>query len=247
MAEPNADHGAVDAQFNALLAQQSSAPVAPLRHFRRIATGIDTSSIRGVLQAHPELWDGWMHKHETPKMFGVKPRLVGPEMPLWDGIRDGRFREALFIRWFVRDSVSLPWSSGQRKPMECKPSLDEIAPWTRDTVNAIVDIVKPIEVGAIDLVNLHAGERIWPHTDGPPECSRCKVVGATECRYVRRYPQRFHLVITSNPNCWMEAGGERVCMAPGELWWFNWGVEHSVTNAGKTDRIHLILDASLHE
>jgi hypothetical protein len=51
------------------------------------------------------------------------------------------------------------------RPGNAVLSLDEIAPWTRDTVNAIVDIVKPIEVGAIDLVNLHAGERIWPHTD----------------------------------------------------------------------------------
>ena len=202
-----------------------------------------------MLESHPELWDGWMDKHETPKMrrfreiYGVNPLLVGPDMPFWDGIRDGCFREALFIRWFVRDTVALPWSSGPRKPFECKPPVGEIAPWTRDTVNTIVDIVKPVEVGAIYLVSLNAGMRIEPHTDGLPNCSRCVALGETECRYTQRYSHRFHLVIASNPDCWMEAGGERVCMLPGELWWFNSRAEHSVTNAGNTDRIHLLFDA----
>ena len=115
-----------------------------------------------MLESHPELWDGWMDKHETPKMrrfreiYGVNPLLVGPDMPFWDGIRDGCFREALFILWFVRDTVALPWSSEPRKPFECKPPVGEIAPWTRDTVNTIVDIVKPVEVGAIYLVSLNA-------------------------------------------------------------------------------------------
>jgi Aspartyl/Asparaginyl beta-hydroxylase len=214
-----------------------------VNHFRQIATGIDTSSIRAMLEAHPLIWNGWMDKHETPKIHGVSPRLVGPDMPFWDGIRDGRFREALFIRWFVRDSVALPWSSEPRKPFDCKPPLGETAPWTRDTVNAIADIVKPVEVGAIYLVNVNAGQRIWPHTDGLPNCSRCIALSATECRYARRYPERFHLVITSNPDCWMESGGERVCMLPGELWWFDWRVEHGVTNEGNTDRVHLLFDA----
>jgi hypothetical protein len=158
----------------------------PMNHFRRIACDIDTSSIRAFLDSQPEIWNGWMDKHETPIVHGVKPRLVGPEMPFWDGIRDGRFREALFLRWFA----------GPHKPMECAPDIALIAQWARSTVSTIAALVGATEIGCIDLVNLRAGERIWPHVDGPPECSRCRAAGVSMCQYVKRYPHRFHCVIT---------------------------------------------------
>jgi hypothetical protein len=49
------------------------------------------------------------------------------------------------------------------------------------------------------------------------------------------------MVLESSPRCIFNAGGKSVHMAPGELWWFNHQVEHSVTNSG-LDRTHIIVD-----
>lgn len=82
------------------------------------------------------------------------------------------------------------------------------------------------DLGRLMIVNLKAGGEITPHTD--------------EGAYAR-YFARFHLVLESSPACIFTAGGESVHMAPGELWWFNHQVEHSVVNNGP-DRTHLIMD-----
>lgn len=82
------------------------------------------------------------------------------------------------------------------------------------------------ELGRIMVVKLKAGGEITPHTD--------------EGAYAR-YFARVHLVLESAPVCIFAAGGESVHMAPGELWWFNHQVEHSVVNSGP-DRTHVIID-----
>jgi quercetin dioxygenase-like cupin family protein len=81
-------------------------------------------------------------------------------------------------------------------------------------------------LGRIMIVRLKTGGEIAPHID--------------EGAYARYYA-RFHLVLESNPACVFKAGGELVHMAPGELWWFNHQVEHSVVNNGP-DRTHIIVD-----
>ncbi|HEX5461879.1 MAG TPA: aspartyl/asparaginyl beta-hydroxylase domain-containing protein [Steroidobacteraceae bacterium] len=88
--------------------------------------------------------------------------------------------------------------------------------------------VQARDIGRVMAVKLLEGAAVTPHTD--------------EGRYAR-YFARFHLVLSSSPTCWFFAGGEKVNMAPGELWWFNHQVEHEVRNGGP-ERIHLIMDAT---
>lgn len=99
-------------------------------------------------------------------------------------------------------------------------------PATFDLLMRAARAVQAREVGRVMIVKLQAGGRITPHTD--------------EGAYAR-YFARFHVVLTSSSHCWFYAGGERVNMAPGELWWFNHQVEHEVRNGGP-ERIHLIVD-----
>lgn len=99
-------------------------------------------------------------------------------------------------------------------------------PATLDLLARMARAVQAREVGRAMVVRLRAGGRVAPHVD---------------CGQYARYFARFHLVLTSSPECWFHAGGERVNMAPGELWWFNHQVEHEVRNGGE-DRIHLIVD-----
>jgi hypothetical protein len=128
---------------------------------------------------------------------------------------------------------------------DCAPGLDSVAEWARDTVSAIAALIGARDLGHITLIMMRAATTLPPHTDGMGggKCARCQAVGASQCLYFARFPNRFHCVITSNSDCWFEAGGETVCMRPGELWWFNQKVEHGVRNAGNTDRIHLLFDA----
>ena len=82
------------------------------------------------------------------------------------------------------------------------------------------------ELGRIMIVRLKAGGEITPHTD--------------QGAYARYYA-RFHLALESSPGCRFRCGPEEIYMAPGELWWFNHQVEHSVVNNGP-DRTHIIVD-----
>lgn len=103
--------------------------------------------------------------------------------------------------------------------------LNEL-PATLDVLVRVLQMSQAREVGRVMLVKLLPQGHVTPHVD--------------EGRYAEHFA-RFHLVFTSSPDCHFCAGGERVVMAPGELWWFNHRVEHEVRNGG-TDRIHLIVD-----
>lgn len=106
----------------------------------------------------------------------------------------------------------------------------EHLPATLDLLLRTVRVLQAREVGRVMLVKLREGGRVTPHVD--------------EGRYAR-YFARFHLVLTSSPDVWFRAGGEKVNMAPGELWWFNHQVEHEVRNMAGPARIHLIVDATV--
>lgn len=101
----------------------------------------------------------------------------------------------------------------------------ESFPKTLELIRIVVEFLKAREIGRIMLVRLDEGGCIRPHVD--------------EGTYAR-YFARFHLVIDSM-GCRFRCGEEYVTMLPGELWWFNHQVVHSVINRGKP-RTHLIMD-----
>lgn len=121
---------------------------------------------------------------------------------------------ALWLRWSPSAAVAP------------KPDISEIVYWARETVQTIVLVVGAVGVGFVSLHRLKAGHTIKPHTDSNGNF---------------RF-SRFHLVLTSTPRCLFTVDDETVHMAPGELWWFNHQLTHSVTNGGP-DRVHLIFDA----
>ncbi|MBV8652221.1 MAG: aspartyl/asparaginyl beta-hydroxylase domain-containing protein [Alphaproteobacteria bacterium] len=77
------------------------------------------------------------------------------------------------------------------------------------------------------IVKLKPGGRIAPHVD--------------EGAYAAA-TRRYHLPIATNPLAWLEAGGERLHLPAGTLWWFDKHALHRGGNDGATDRIHLIVD-----
>ena len=57
---------------------------------------------------------------------------------------------------------------------------------------------------------------------------------------------RLHVPVTTNPDVDFRLGGHRVEMAPGSIWYLRLSDPHSVANRGQTDRIHLVIDATVN-
>lgn len=84
------------------------------------------------------------------------------------------------------------------------------------------------EKESIRLLNLKPGSVIKEHTD-----------------YNLGYEDgifRIHIPITTNENVHFFIDSKEVKMLPGEGWYGNFNLPHSVRNDGKTDRIHLVMD-----
>ncbi|RIJ45551.1 aspartyl/asparaginyl beta-hydroxylase domain-containing protein [Maribellus luteus] len=89
------------------------------------------------------------------------------------------------------------------------------------------------EVTAVRLLRLGAGAVIQPHTDH-------------ELGYENGY-FRLHVPVVTNPGVKFLLDGDRLRMLPGECWYINANFEHSVSNAGTSDRVHLVVDGIRNE
>lgn len=58
---------------------------------------------------------------------------------------------------------------------------------------------------------------------------------------------RLHVPVVTNPDVEFVLKGERVVMNEGECWYLNLGEPHRVANRGRTDRVHLVIDATLND
>lgn len=78
------------------------------------------------------------------------------------------------------------------------------------------------------LLRLHAGSNIAEHVDRALDFDEGEV--------------RIHIPIVTSEQVRFYLDGSRLVMAPGECWYTNVNLPHSVQNSGATDRIHLVLD-----
>lgn len=101
---------------------------------------------------------------------------------------------------------------------------DELAP----LINAVSTVVDMQELGRILIVKLKPGGHVKAHSD--------------EGKYADHY-SRFHIVLTTNPDCTNTTGGESTHWPAATAWWFDHKQMHTADNGGDTDRIHIIVDA----
>lgn len=94
-------------------------------------------------------------------------------------------------------------------------------------LHTILKTVCATKVGRVMIVSLKAHGAIDRHFDD----------GAYAAHY-----DRVHLSLQSEIGNTFECGGDVAHMLPGELWWLNHRVEHSVVNASDRARLHLIVD-----
>lgn len=86
---------------------------------------------------------------------------------------------------------------------------------------------------AVRLMKLTPGSEIREHSD-----------------YTLAYEDgevRIHVPITTNPEVDFRLSGERMNMQPGEAWYLNFNLMHSVANRGTTERVHLVIDCVIND
>jgi len=86
---------------------------------------------------------------------------------------------------------------------------------------------------AVRLLRLHAGSRIAEHTDQALDFEDGEV--------------RLHVPVATSDRVSFFIDGSRLIMAPGECWYTNVNLPHSVRNEGDTDRVHLVIDCHVDD
>jgi len=99
--------------------------------------------------------------------------------------------------------------------------------YLRNTMKAVNNQFGLSKIGRVVVAKLRPFSTIAPHID--------------EGEYTKNH-DRFHFVVTTNPNVRFGCGDEEAHMAAGDIWWFDNKTQHYVTNAGNTDRIHIVVD-----
>ena len=58
---------------------------------------------------------------------------------------------------------------------------------------------------------------------------------------------RLHIAIVTHPDVEFVIGGERVSFMPGELWFGDFSMTHSVENKSDVTRVHLVIDVQIND
>jgi hypothetical protein len=190
-----------------------------MRNFLRIATGINPNPLLLELAAQPGLWNA----------FPVRTCHTQSNHRVVDDV-------------VLRYSKFAPGDDYMDKVCSSIDVVDYPAwmalPSARQFVFALMTQVQGVHLGRVMVTRLAPGVSIPLHSDR---------IEPAEAAFPNRIPpavyyERFHIVLQSEPGVAFACGNEVAWMAPGEAWWFNNQIEHSVMNNSGNDRIHLILD-----
>lgn len=100
-------------------------------------------------------------------------------------------------------------------------------PQVRPIIYDLMRFVEGERLGRVLITRMAPGKEIAPHEDGGAHAA---------------YYDRYHVTLQNGPGSNFYCGNEEVCMLPGEVWWFDNSVTHSVVNNSKDDRLTLIID-----
>lgn len=131
--------------------------------------------------------------------------------------------ETIFLRWCPSQTLEAAFTELESVDYPALRPLKEF----RSAIGNILGEAGGIKLGRAIVVKLNAHGKITEHAD--------------EGLYADCY-ERFHLVLESDFGTKFTCGGETVTMRPGEIWWFNHKLPHSVENNSDKPRTHFIVD-----
>lgn len=106
------------------------------------------------------------------------------------------------------------------------PAINAL-PSARPILFDLMRVVEGERLGRVLITKLKPGKKIAAHVDGGEHAT---------------YYDRYHVVLQGLPGSLFRTGDETVQMLTGEVWWFDNGTEHEVTNNSSSDRIHMVVD-----
>lgn len=190
-----------------------------MKNFRRLGDGFDVAPVLAEIDAHPELWDA--HGYRTKLDKGP----FAETSDIWVRFRDPshlsdpqKFAGEHFAQWYPAFH-----------------SLPSLRPLLGDILASVGQIVRPALVahlGGILITRIPARGKIAAHHDR----------GSWHAEF---YNWKIYLPFRANEHCINICEDETVVMKPGEAWWFNNLVTHSVENNGDAERITLIVCARI--
>lgn len=188
------------------IAPSPSAPImTTLKHFRCLGQFPESVAILDEILSQPELFDVDASRQERIKVqretrsIPVRIKERRADLP------EQKDRDVLGSRW-------TPWAGKL-------PTLQAFLERVAEQQQCLI--------GRVRVVNLPAGQRVYPHVD--------------RGNYYQQH-ERHHLVLKSSQGSWLKSGSEDIRMQEGELWWFDNRALHEAHNDGTEDRIHVIFD-----
>lgn len=134
--------------------------------------------------------------------------------------------KSIILRWSENRSIEAAFRDVN--VVDC-PAAEALMPESGDVFCELLErlhLISP-EIGRVMLTKLPPGSSIAEHMD--------------EGLYADYY-DRFHICLQGDEGNTFKCGGETYHPKPGEVFWFNHKLKHSVENSGQVDRIHMIVD-----
>lgn len=192
-----------------------------MRNFQIISGGVDTIPIMNALIRQPELWN-------TETLRTSHPGTPHTQV------------DDILLRF--NDLAPYRKATAEGKPIEeyattvldehesiCFPAWHKLTE-AHQVIFNLMAYLKAVRLGRVLITRLAPGKKIDPHVDG-----------GTHAAYYNRY----HFILQNNPGSIFRCGNESVTMRPGEIWWFDNSVEHSVENYSNDDRLTMIIDLGM--
>ena len=128
----------------------------------------------------------------------------------------------------VENNIAIHASALQKE----SPYKDTVLLEACPKIAAVIDFFK-MEKTSVRLMKLNAGSEIKPHSDHDLSYEDGEV--------------RIHIPIATNPDMAFYLEEEALQMLEGSCWYLNLSLQHRVTNAGDTDRVHLVIDGLVND
>lgn len=128
----------------------------------------------------------------------------------------------------INGSVQNVLANAAEDAVFANTALLQQCPYLQEVIDSL-----QCEKMAVRLLNLQAGAVIKEHKD-------------VELNF-EQGEARIHVPIMTNDAVEFYIDDEQIMMHEGECWYANFNMKHRVTNAGTTDRIHLVMDCKVND
>lgn len=184
-----------------------------MRNFQILAQGLNVTPLLAAISRRPEIWKEDTYLRDyTQGPFGEVDSIILRFPPR--SVHDTEEALAKHNETFDK--------------FECgdQPIFAQL-PEARPLIFGTMSLLQGERLGRVIINRIKPGGVIFPHADTDHNAG---------------YYGRYHIVIKSQPGVVFRCDQDKVYMAPGELWWFNNGLEHEVLNNSGDDRIHMVMD-----